>query len=110
MQSATERRQLMLEYLCEVRRTTREQLAQEFDVSIRTVERDLLLLACSYPIRTQQGNGGGISITDGYYIGRKYLTSSQEDLLEKLAKDLKGDDYITMQTILKRFREPRRKK
>ena len=54
MQATTERRQEILEYICRKRRTTRYELSSYFEVSLSTVDRDLLILSCSYPIYTQQ--------------------------------------------------------
>lgn len=110
MQSAAERRVAILEYLCECRQATRERLATEFGVSNRTIERDLLVLSCSYPIYTVQGTGGGIFIDEDYRLGKKYLTDTEAALLEQLADKLTGDELGTMQAILKKFKQPRRGK
>lgn len=105
MQSAAERRIAILEYLCECRHTTRERLMTEFGVSNRTIERDLLLLSCSYPIYTVQGVGGGVFIEEGFKLGMKYLTETQSQLLERLTGGLKGADKQIMESILKTFKK-----
>ena len=46
---------------------------------------------------------------DGYRLGRKYLSETESDLLEKMASKLTGGEFETMQAILKKFKEPRRK-
>ena len=74
----------------------------------RTIERDLLVLSCSYPIYTVQGTGGGIFIDEDYRLGKKYMTDKETALLEKIASRLNGDELETMQAILKKFREPKR--
>lgn len=73
MKSTAERRQLILEALCDRRRDTVENLATEFDVSHRTIRNDILVLSCSYPVYTVQGNGGGIFVAEGFRLGRRYL-------------------------------------
>lgn len=108
MQSTTERRQAILEYLCECRHTSRENLAQEFGVSMRTIERDVLVLSCSYPIYTTQGNGGGVHVVDGYRLSKKYLTSKQKTVLEKYAAKSSGEDFKILKSILARFSAPGR--
>lgn len=108
MQSALERRQEMLEVMCERRHDSIANLAAEFKVSERTIRRDIELLTLSYPIYTTQGSGGGVHVVDGYRLGRKYLTDSQSGLLERLAVRLDGDDFETMKSILKNFSEPKR--
>ena len=103
MISAVDRRITMLEYLCKKRHVKRTELINEFGVSKNTIDRDLIVLSCTYPIYTTQGNGGGVHVTDGYYIGREYLKSSQAELLKKLARTLEGVDKQTMRDILDNF-------
>lgn len=106
MKNTSERRQMILEYLLEHRETTRFELSNHFNVSLRTIERDILILSCSYPIMTIQGGGGGIRIADGYRLGMKYLSESQAALLEQLSETLSGKDLEIMQSILKIFSKP----
>lgn len=106
MKNTSERRQMILEYLLEHRETTRFELSNHFNVSLRTIERDILILSCSYPIITIQGGGGGIKIADGYRLGMKYLSESQAALLEQLSDTLSGKDLEIMQSILKIFSKP----
>ena len=106
MKNTSERRQMILEYLLEHRETTRFELSNHFNVSLRTIERDILILSCSYPIITIQGGGGGIKIADGYRLGMKYLSESQAALLEQLSETLLGKDLEIMQSILKIFSKP----
>ena len=106
MGSTAERRILILEYLCERKYSTRENLAQEFGVSCRTIERDLLVLGCSYPIYTIQGACGGVFIDQDYRLGKKYLTERQKKLLEDLAIELCGEELEIIKSILKQFTYP----
>ena len=98
-----ERRLAIIEKLCIRRFDTVGNLANEFDVSRNTIKNDILVLSCSYPIYTTQGNGGGIHIEDGYRIGLKYLTEEQSSLLEKISLCLVGEDLKTMKEIIKSF-------
>lgn len=106
--TANDRRMQILEVLCERRHEQVMNLAHEFGVSRNTIKNDILVLSCSYPIYTTQGNGGGVHVVDGYRMGKQYLTKEQKDLLEKLATRLTGEDFKTMQSILKKFGEPTR--
>ncbi len=108
MQSALERRQEILEVLCERRRESVENLATEFGVNERTIRRDIEYMTLSYPIYTVPGKGGGVYVSDGYRLGKKYLTDKQAELLEELSKGLTGNELAVMQSILKTFKEPRR--
>ncbi len=109
VQSALERRQEILEVLCERRYETVENLATEFGVGERTIRRDIEYLSLSYPIYTMPGKGGGIHVDQDYRLGKKYLTDKQSELLEELSKRLTGNELAVMQSILKTFKEPRRK-
>ena len=106
MQSTTDRRQMILEYLLDNKRTTRMELSNRFGVSLRTIERDVIVLSCSYPIETQQGGGGGIFIAEGYRLGMKYLTEEQASLLERISETLSGEDLSIVKSIIKTFRRP----
>ncbi len=106
MQSALDRRQEILQRLSDRRQDTIENLMTEFGVSRSTIKRDIEILACSAPIYTVQGNGGGIRVMDGYYYGRRYLKSDQEALLRKLLPGLQPEDQKTMQSVLDAFAMP----
>lgn len=98
-----ERRQAIIETLCIRRHETMKNLATEFGVSVRTIYYDIEILSLTYPITTVQGKYGGVYIATGYKLGNKYLTPNQQDLLERLLKNLQGDDKALLQSILKDF-------
>ena len=101
--TASERRQAILELLCQRRRETRENLAFEFGVSKRTIEYDVLQLSLAYPIYTTQGNGGGIHVVDGFRLDRPRMNDKQAALLQKVLLTLSGEDKETMQQIIKTY-------
>ena len=109
MQSATERRQLILEYISDMRKVTIQNIVDEFDISRATAKRDIELLSCSYPIVTENWRGGGIRAMDGWYLSNRYLHDDQEALLRKLLDGLQPDEQQTMQSILTAFAKPRTK-
>lgn len=101
---ATERRQALLELLCERRHDTMENLAFELGVSRHTIMRDVLELSVSYPIYTVSGrHESGVFVQDDYYLGKQYLSTEQQALLESLLTKCNTDEKKTMQSILKRF-------
>ena len=55
MRSTAERRMAILEYMCERRHETLENLMFEFDVSRSTIIRDLDELSRHYPLYTKSG-------------------------------------------------------
>ena len=106
MQSAIERRQQVLEAISDRRTERIENLAAEFGVSRRTIERDILVLSCSYPIVTVQGGAGGVRAMDGWFVSRRYLNDDQEALLRSLMPRLQPEQQETMQRILAAFAKP----
>ena len=101
---AAERRQLILDLLCQRRRETISNLAAELGVSERTVRRDIEMLTLRYPIETVCGRyGGGVRMADWYQQGRQRLTPRQTALLRRLAVGLQGEDLEDMKQILTQF-------
>lgn len=98
--TAAERRQAILEVLCLRRHETRENLANEFGVSKRTIEYDVLNLMLTYPVYTVQGNGGGIYVMDNFRLDRPRMNEKQTALLQKVLLTLSGEDKETMQNII----------
>lgn len=99
-----ERREAILEVLCIRRHDTCDNLAHEFHVANSTIRRDLEILTCAYPIETVRGrHGGGVRVTDGYYLYHKALTPKQAALLQRLRDQLDGDDLIVLNSILLQF-------
>lgn len=81
----TERRKRIMLALCKRRHDTITNLASEFDVSPRTIRRDIEKLSISEPIYTQTGRYyGGVYVVDGYYLGRLYLQDREIRILEKV--------------------------
>ena len=79
---ATERRQALLEIICERRHEKMDNLAFELGVSRKTIIRDVLELSISYPIYTAAGrHESGVFVEDDYYLGKQYLSDEQQELL-----------------------------
>jgi len=67
----------ILSILLQQEKVTAPYLAEKFEVSRRTINRDIeQLCQAGIPLVTTQGQNGGISIIDGYKIDRTLLTSS----------------------------------
>lgn len=72
----------ILSILLQEEKTTAPELAERFEVSRRTISRDIEdLCKAGIPIRTAQGVGGGISIMDGYRMDRTILTSKDMQMI-----------------------------
>ncbi len=72
----------ILSILLQKEMTTAPELAGHFEVSRRTINRDIeALCKAGIPIQTSQGVGGGISIVDGYRMDKTILTSKDMQMI-----------------------------
>ena len=68
----------ILSILLQKEKVTAPELAEQFEVSRRTIQRDIeSLCRAGIPISTTQGAGGGISIMEGYRVDRTVLTDPE---------------------------------
>ncbi len=72
---------------------TAPELARRFEVSRRTIGRDIAdLCKAGIPLATTQGYGGGISIAEGYKIDKTLLSGEE---LQALLIGLRGVDSVS---------------
>ena len=72
----------ILSILLQKEMITAPELADYFEVSRRTINRDIeALCKAGIPIQTLQGFGGGISIMNGYRMDRTILTSKDMQMI-----------------------------
>ena len=72
----------ILSILLQKEMVTAPELAEQFEVSRRTINRDIeSLCKAGIPIKTSQGTGGGISIMNGYRMDRTILTSRDMQMI-----------------------------
>ncbi len=68
-------------------------LAKKFEVSRRTISRDIdVLCQAGVPIVTEQGRNGGISIAPGYKLNSQVLT---EEEMQAISSGLRGLDSVS---------------
>lgn len=104
MKCTSDRRMSILKYLSKHKRTTSEVLAIEFDVSTRTIWRDITVLTCSYPIFTTIGRNGGIYLEDEFRIGNSYLSERQEQVIKDIISTIDNEnEKAILQSILTDF-------
>ncbi|MDR2570256.1 MAG: YafY family transcriptional regulator [Oscillospiraceae bacterium] len=81
-------------------RVTAPELAEKFEVSRRTIGRDIdALCVAGIPIVTHQGVGGGISIAEGFKLDKSVLTT---DELSGMIAALKGIGSVSPQSNIER--------
>ena len=72
----------ILSVLLQKEKVTAPELAERFEVSRRTINRDIEdLCKAGIPIHTAQGAGGGIHIMEGYRMDRTLLTSKDMQMI-----------------------------
>ena len=92
----------ILSILLQEEKTTAPELAERFEVSRRTINRDIEdLCKAGIPIKTAQGTGGGISIMDGYRMDRTILSSKDMQMILAGLRSLDSvsGSRLTKQTI-----------
>ena len=83
----------ILSILLQREKVTAPELAEQFEVSRRTIQRDIeSLCRAGIPISTAQGAGGGISIMEGYRVDRTVLTAPE---LQAILAGLRSLDSVS---------------
>lgn len=84
-------------------RVTAPELAERFEVSRRTIGRDIdAICQAGIPLITEQGYGGGIRIAEGYKLDSTVLT---KDELRAVLDGLQGIDSVSRTTVTLRLME-----
>jgi predicted DNA-binding transcriptional regulator YafY len=84
-------------------KSTAPELANRFEVSTRTIFRDVEdICKAGIPLISRQGGGGGISIADGYKLNHSALTT---DEMQSILAGLKGIGSITAEAKIERLIE-----
>ena len=92
-----ERGSEIMRILCRRRHETVANLAAEFGVSARTIQRDIETLSLTEPIYTQCGRyDGGVYIEEDYVMDRMYMTASELGVLHRLSKFAENSDTCNL--------------
>ena len=90
----------ILNVLLQKDRVTAPYLAEKFEVSRRTINRDIdALCQAGIPIVTHRGTGGGISIAEGFKLDKSVLTTKE---LSGIIAALKGIGSVSEQSQIDR--------
>ncbi|WP_304340439.1 helix-turn-helix transcriptional regulator [Metaclostridioides mangenotii] len=83
---------------------TAKELADRFEVSVRTIYRDINTLGTAgIPIYTSQGRGGGISILDDYVLNKSLLSDDEQKEILIGLQSLKATNYPDIKTLDKKL-------
>lgn len=90
----------ILTILLQKDRVTAPELAEKFEVSRRTIGRDIdAMCRAGIPVVAHQGSGGGISIAKGFKLDKSVLTA---DELSSIIAALKGIGSVSEQSNIER--------
>lgn len=80
---------------------TASELADKFEVSKRTIYRDIDLLSSSgIPIYTTKGKGGGIGILDNYVLNKSMLSENEQNEIITALQGLSAINYTNVDDVL----------
>lgn len=72
-------------------------LAFEFGVSLRTIQRDINEISTTIPIYVKTGRyEGGVYVMEGYYLERLYMKESEIALLKKVRDSFFDHDKCSL--------------
>jgi len=96
-----ERLLAIIVFLLNHRKTTAKELAERFEVSARTIYRDIATLhGAGIPVIAVQGHEGGLAIPDGYKLSRQLFSARD---LEALLATLRGVNQAMANRDLQRI-------
>lgn len=90
--------------LLERRQATAQELARRFEVSVRTIYRDVdALSAAGVPVYTSPGRGGGISLLEDWVLDRAAFSSEEQARLLTALQSLPGAGDSANREILSKL-------
>lgn len=85
-------------------RITANELAERFEVSTRTIYRDIeVLSSAGVPVYASKGNGGGIELMEGYTLDRTLLTGRESESILLALKTLQAVNYPEIDLVLEKL-------
>lgn len=94
----------MIFYLIHHGHVTAKELADYFDVSTRTVYRDInTLTLAGIPILSSKGTGGGISLVEGYTLDKSLLSKEEQQHIYHGLQTLQATKYPNTEMALSKI-------
>lgn len=83
---------------------TAKELAERFNVSTRTIYRDIDVLSqAGVPVYMSKGNGGGIYLMENYAINRTLISPQESESLLLAIKTLQATQYPELDKIMEKL-------
>ncbi|MCL2564480.1 MAG: YafY family transcriptional regulator [Defluviitaleaceae bacterium] len=90
--------------LMDKKRVTANELASHFEVSKRTILRDIdTLSAAGIPIYTTQGKGGGIFIQDNFVLNKTFISEDEQNQILFSLQSMAATELIEADQILSKL-------
>ena len=112
--ASAERWMSIMKDLCQMRFATMSYFAEKYNVSIKTIQRDMYSISRLMPIEIKQGrNIGGIYVLYDYTMDKAYMTDEQIKLLLKIKditlKELTEKEKAQFDYIITSYTKPVKK-
>ena len=92
-------------YLLEHEKSTASELAEKFEVSVRTIYRDIdALSSAGIPICATQGKGGGIYLLDNFVLDRSVFSDNEKEQILTALKGISAADGNNLDELLTKLR------
>lgn len=90
--------------LLERKKLTANELANHFEVSKRTILRDIEALSIAgIPLYTSKGKGGGISLLDNYVLDKTIISTDEQDQVLFALQSLAATHHLDSEIILSKL-------
>lgn len=88
-------------FLLNKQKTTARELAEHFEVSVRTIYRDVdCLSVAGIPVLTEKGKGGGISLMEGFVLQNSLLSGEERDRIMMGLQSLRAAQFPETEEVL----------
>ncbi|WXR61063.1 YafY family protein [Peptostreptococcaceae bacterium AGR-M142] len=95
----------ILYILINKKQVTAKYLADKFEVSIRTIYRDIDTLSMSgIPVYTNKGKGGGISLMENFIMNKSMLSSKDQNNILLGLEILKSTQYDNIEDAMQKLK------
>lgn len=97
--------------LLDKKTVTARELADHFEVSVRTIYRDIdALSSAGIPVYASQGKGGGIALLDDFVLNKSVLSEKEQNDILIALQNLSATRYPDVDFVLSRLSSLFRKK
>ncbi len=107
----TERQMEIIKFLCRKRHATMPTLANEFGVSVKTIQRDIKALMLFVPLDVKAGRyDGGVYVVGDYTMDRMYMSENELEVLLKVQEivisKLSDKENSILDNLIKKYSKP----